>query len=143
MQMNLTALVVGTVLAAIIIQRLGRAHSAKSRQLYAALLASFPVYYFAFAIWAGDFDALYKEILVSVGFLSLAVIAHKSMSLVSLLVLAVGYIGHAIYDVVHDELFINSGTPAWWPEFCGAVDVLIGFYLLYSVQVTLRGRRQA
>lgn len=138
MQMNVIALVVGTIVAAIVIGKLGRARSAHSIKLYAVFLATFPVYYFVFAVWAGDFDALFKEILVSLGFLSLAIIAYKARSLASLIVLAVGYIGHAIYDVAHDELFINSGTPNWWPEFCGAVDVIIGVYLLYIVHVTLR-----
>ncbi len=48
-----------------------------------------------------------------------------------LLLLATGYILHAGYDVIHNSLFINPGTPVWWPEFCGPVDVVIGAYLLY------------
>jgi len=139
--MNLTALVVGTSLAVIIVKKLGQGRSVKSIQLYAALLATFPVYYFVFAIWASDFAALYQEILVSFGFLLLAFIAYKIRSVAGVIALAIGYIAHAIYDVAHDELFVNSGMPNWWPEFCGAVDVIIGLYLLYIAGETMKGRR--
>jgi hypothetical protein len=44
--------------------------------------------------------------------------------------LALGYIAHGVYDVIHHQLFINSGAPLWWPEFCGTVDILIGVYLI-------------
>ncbi len=38
---------------------------------------------------------------------------------------------HAIYDYYHDDLFINPGTPTWWPEFCGSIDIIIGVYIIY------------
>ncbi len=27
--------------------------------------------------------------------------------------------------------FTNAGTPEWWFEFCGSIDVILGVYLIY------------
>jgi hypothetical protein len=68
---------------------------------------------------------------VGLGFLFVAYIAYRLNSVLGLILLATGYIAHAGYDVIHESLFNNPGTPVWWPEFCGSVDVIIGIYLLY------------
>lgn len=85
----------------------------------------------AFAVCGSDFAALHKEITVGAGFIALAAMAYRVKGRLYLGLLAAGYISHAVYDAVHNSLFVNAGTPAWWPEFCGAVDVLIGFYFVY------------
>ena len=141
--MNVIALIVGTLIAALIIEKFGTAHSIRSIKQYIVLLATFPFYYFVFAIAASDFNALYYEIYLSIGFLLVAYLAYKVKNAAALVVLAMGYIFHAIYDVIHEELFINSGTPTWWPEFCGAVDVIVGIYLLYIVYLSLTNKRHA
>ncbi len=103
----------------------------RNKLVYPLFLSTFPVYYWIFEIYAADHDALLKEVLIGVLFIGFALVAYTLKRKTSLVLLAVGYIGHAAYDVIHDSLFINSGTPMWWPELCGSVDAFIGMYLLY------------
>lgn len=105
------------------------------------LLATFPVYYFAFAIYAGDYGALLSEIYVGLIFIAAAYAAYKLQNTFGIIILAAGYIGHAVYDVIHNHMFINNGTPDWWPEFCGAVDGLMGLYLVY-LAFSLRAQKR-
>ena len=129
--MNLIALITGLALAAFAVARLRVTGFEKKKWVYPLLLASFPFYYFAFAIYAGDHSALLNEIYAGLIFIAIAYAAYKLQSKLGLILLATGYIGHAAYDVVHNHIFLNNGTPVWWPEFCGAVDVLMGLYLIY------------
>jgi hypothetical protein len=98
---------------------------------YPILLASFPFYYFAFAIYDGNFVALYKEIALGFIFFALVSIAITSKRKTSAALIGIGCILHAVYDAFHNMLFINAGTPSWWLEFCGSIDLILGVYLLY------------
>ena len=129
--MNFYALAIGIVIASYVIIRFRKTRLEKKKWIYPVFLATFPVYYWVFAVYASDYDALTNELAISLGFLAIAYVAYKLSSVMGLLLLAVGYIAHAGYDVVHNSLFYNSGTPLWWPEFCGSVDVLIGLYLIF------------
>lgn len=129
--MNLYALVAGIFLGVFVVLRFKKTRLERKPSAYPLLLATFPAYYCVFAIYASDYDALAMEFLVGITFLLIAYTAYKLNNLVGLLILATGYIIHAVYDVIHESIFSNAGTPLWWPEFCGAVDFLIGVYLLY------------
>jgi hypothetical protein len=94
-------------------------------------LATFPIYYWVFAVYASDYTALLYELMASVPFLAIAYVAYRSRSFATLVVLAIGYVAHAAYDLYIDALFFNAGVPTWWPEFCGSVDVVIGGYVAY------------
>lgn len=129
--MNLYALFFGVLIALFIIIRLRKTRLEKKKWVYPVLLATFPVYYWVFAVYASDYGALIKELAIGFGFLAVAFIAYRLKSYIGLLFLALGYITHAVYDIIHNLLFYNSGTPLWWPEFCGVIDLLIGLYLVY------------
>ena len=129
--MNYYALIIGIVIAVYVVIRLKKTKLEKKKWGYPVLLSTFPVYYWVFAIYGSDYGALSNELVVSLGFLTIAYVAYKLSNAIGLLLLATGYIAHAGYDVIHNSLFYNSGTPLWWPEFCGAVDVLIGLYLVF------------
>lgn len=129
--MNLVALIIGLALATYAIARFRVTKLEKTKWVYPLLLATFPFYYFAFAVYAGDHGALLNEIYVGLIFIAVAYAAYRLQSRLGIIILAIGYIGHAVYDIVHNHMFINEGTPVWWPEFCGAVDGLIGLYLVY------------
>jgi len=131
--MNYYALVIGIIIAIYVVIRFRRTRLEKKKWVYPAFLATFPVYYWVFAISASDNAALMNELAVGLGFLIIAYIAYKSNSGIGLLLLVLGYILHALYDVLHNSFFHNAGTPSWWPEFCGAIDMLIGLYLIYLV----------
>ncbi len=136
--MNLIALFVGFLAGVLLVARFHKTRLVRKKWAYPLLLASFPVYYWVFAVrntW--DSSVLQKEIFVGALFVGLSLIAYRLRQKTSLVLLASGYFGHAIYDVVHNSLFVNPGTPDWWPEFCGSIDALIGLYLVYlSVTVS-------
>lgn len=129
--MNYYALVIGIIIAVYVVIRFRKTKLERKQWVYPAFLATFPIYYWAFAVYASDYGALINEVAIGLGFLTIAYAAYRLKSSLGLMLLAVGYIGHAGYDIVHHSLFHNPGTPIWWPEFCGAVDALIGLYLIY------------
>ncbi len=137
--MNYYAFIAGIIISIYVVVRFKKTKLEKRKWAYPAFLATFPIYYWVFAIYAADYSALINEIGAGLAFLLLAYMAYRLNSVSGLILLATGYILHAGYDVIHDSLFINLGTPPWWPEFCGSVDVLIGIYLLYLV-VSVKGR---
>ena len=139
--MNFVALIIGLTLATYAIVRFRETKLEKKKWMYPLLLATFPFYYFAFAIYAEDYSALINEIYVGLIFIAVAYTAYKLKSTIGIIILAIGYIGHAVYDIIHNHLFINEGTPVWWPEFCGAVDGLMGMYLVY-LALSLRANRK-
>ena len=129
--MNLFALIAGIIVAIVVVIHFRKTKLERKVWVYPLLIATFPVYYWIFAIYASDMQALYKEILVGFVFIGMAVWAIKVNRKLGLILLALACILHGVYDVVHDNLFTNSGVPSWWPELCGSIDVLIGMYLLY------------
>jgi hypothetical protein len=129
--MNIYALAIGVVIAVFVVLLFKARGLEEAKWAYPVLLATFPVNYWVFAIYASDSAALLKEMLVGVVFLAIAYTAYKYKSIVTLLLLAVGYVLHAAYDFCHNLFFVNAGAPTWWPEFCASVDVLIGAYIAY------------
>ncbi len=137
--MNIYALVFGIITAILIIWRFKKSRLERARLPYPLLLASFPLYYFVFALYAGDYTALLKELGIGIIFFTIAALAIKASRKTSSLFIAAGCIAHGIYDAYHDVLFINNGTPSWWLEFCGSIDILLGIYLIYFA-MTVRNR---
>ena len=131
MMVNYLAVVFGITVGLYIIIQFKKTGLEKKHWVYPALLATFPVYYWLFAISASDYAALEKEAVIGFLFVALALIAYKIESFAGLLLLGMGYVCHAIYDVGHNQAFVNQGTPLWWPEFCGAVDLLVSLYIFY------------
>lgn len=129
--MNIYALVIGAAIAVFAVLLLKAKGLENTKWAYPIFLATFPVYYWIFAVYASDHAALLKEVMVGLAFLAIGYIAYKFRSFATLLLLAVGYVLHAAYDFYHDLFFVNAGAPTWWPEFCGSVDVLIGIYVAY------------
>ena len=71
---------------------------------------------------ASYYRTLVVEILVASGFLLLATIGFKQ----SLWFVAMGLIGHGVFDIVHHLFIENPGVPHWWPGFCLVFDVILG-----------------
>ena len=137
------ALIIGIAIVAYVIIRFKKTRLENTKWSYPLLLATFPVYYFVFAIYAKDFPALGKEVLVGFGFFSLAFWAYRSKRKTSALLVGLGSILHAVYDAYHDMLFVNSGTPNWWLEFCGSIDIILGVYLIYfAITVPIKALKQ-
>ena len=97
---------------------------------YPLTLALYPLFYLGFAYYAKDFAALKNELLFALPIFLICLISARKNIRYSAFLLAAGYIGHGVYDIAHPLLFSNPGTPLWWPEFCGTIDVIIGAYLI-------------
>lgn len=97
---------------------------------YPLTLLSLPLIYVVFAIVGHDFYALGLEMLIGLPFLVITIVCCKQHLKNSAYIMAAGWMLHGVYDAFHPALFHNAGIPEWWPVFCGAVDVIIGLYLL-------------
>lgn len=103
---------------------------------YPLVLSTYPMFYFGFAIVANGQAALMQELKYAMPIFIICIISAIKDIKYSAFVLALGYIGHGIYDVVHIHLFENPGMPIWWPEFCGTVDIIMGLYLIvYAINL--------
>lgn len=125
------ALLAGIIIAIFIIWRFRITRLERKSWPYPLLLASFPAYYWVFALYANDTHALINEIWVGLLFVLIAMLAVGLRSRYALMLVATGCIAHALYDASHDLLFVNPGMPSWWPIFCGSIDVILGLYLMY------------
>ena len=134
--MNSLALLVGILIAIVIIVRLQQKKEQPSPSFFPILLATFPAYYWVFAIYQNDYQALFHEMLIGLLFIGVAVLAYFLSSVKSLVFLAVGFIGHGIYDVLHHVIWPVSVAPIWWPEFCGIIDIMLGAYVLWLAKLT-------
>ena len=127
--MNLIAFIIGILISITIVVYFKSSRLENSKFAYPILLATLPFYYFVFAIYGNDSAALALEIVAGLLFFIIAMSVFKTNCFYKFSFLSFGYILHAVYDVIHDLLFINAGTPIWWSVFCGVIDITIGLYL--------------
>lgn len=128
--MNIIAISIGSIIAVLSI-RIFRFKQELHRQVaYAYYLASFPLYYWIFALFSVDYSVLYCEILIGLLFIALATYCALVNTKIYPIALGSAYLWHAVYDIHHNHFFVNSGIPEWWPEFCGVIDIILGLYLL-------------
>src|SRR5688572_9229807 len=106
--MNIYALAIGTVIAVFVVLLFKARRLENTGWAYPILLATFPVYYWVFAVYAADYAVLLKEFMVGVAFLAIAYVAYRFKSFGALLLLAIGYVSHAAYDFYHNVFFVNS-----------------------------------
>jgi hypothetical protein len=102
----------------------------RERVFYPTLLIVIATYYVLFAATGYSMrnsseQVVLLESLVAAGFLLVAFLAFK----ISLWLAVAGFIGHGIFDFVHDHFVNNPGVPPWWPGFCLAFDVVAGGFL--------------
>ena len=99
--------------------------------MYAYALLVLPFVYIVFAVVNDAPNTAGKEFVAGLPWIiaGIALLWFK----VPYVTVAVGafWILHAFYDIVHDELFINSGVPHWYPLACVGTDAVIGLYLLW------------
>ncbi len=128
--MNLVALSVGILIAFFTIGLFGKLKIFNRHAAYAGYLASFPVYYWIFALASNSYNALFNEVLVGLIFFLLAGLSLTLPTANRHLILGFAYLLHAGYDMSHPVWFANPGTPLWWTEFCAVIDVILGIYIL-------------
>ena len=94
----------------------------RDRALYPVTLIVIAAYYVLFATMGGA-QALPGELMAATVFVVVALVGFRT----SLWWAAAGIAGHGIFDwVVHPRLIANPGMPAFWPAFCGTIDVALG-----------------
>ena len=98
----------------------------QDRSFYSTVLVIIASYYVLFAVLGGSGHALVWELLVAVGFSTAAIVG--AIYLPALV--GIGIAAHGLFDLVHDVFIENSGVPAWWPGFCGSIDVALGLWVI-------------
>lgn len=123
------AFVVGAILAVVIgifakIMRFDR-----DRSFYATVLIVIASYYILFSFIS--FEAIFIEIAVASVFTIIAVIGVLRWPLL----LGIGILLHGFFDLTHNHYISNSGVPTWWPAFCAGVDIVLGVWVIYLIQI--------
>jgi len=98
--------------------------------LYSSSVILLPLIYSGFALAAGEGQVALQEILVGTPFVLGGVLCLVFRIPLSALVVGALWILHAMFDLFHDALFVNTGVPGWYPIFCAAIDLVVGFYIL-------------
>jgi hypothetical protein len=115
----LTALVVGSVLAASVGLFAHIVGYDRDRAFYATVLTVIAALYVLFAIMAGG-RGLVPEIAFFFVFAAMAAIGFRT----SLWIVAAGLALHGAFDFVRHAFLAAPGAPEWWPAFCGSYDVV-------------------
>lgn len=108
--------------------------------LYALSLISLPSIYAGFAWYAGETGIGWQEMLIGLPFLLGGAVLSRVRLRWAAAVVGALWLAHGGYDLLHPQLFINPGVPAWYPAFCAAVDVVVGLYL-FGLAVAQPARR--
>lgn len=100
----------------------------RDRAFYPTVLIVIASYYVLFAVMGGSTRALVLELLVMSAFVIVAVVGFRR----DLWLVVVGIAAHGLMDFfVHGRIVENPGMPAWWPAFCGSVDIAIPASLVW------------
>jgi hypothetical protein len=98
----------------------------QDRSFYSTVLVIIASYYVLFAVLDGSGHALVWELVIAVAFSTAAIIG--ALFLPTLV--GIGIVAHGLFDLVHDGLIENPGVPAWWPGFCGSIDIVLGLWVI-------------
>lgn len=130
----LIPVVVG-VLLAVAVAAIGKfTRFDQDRSFYSTVLVIVASYYVLFGVLGGSGYALVKELVVALGFSTVAIVG--ALYLPALV--GIGIAAHGLFDLVHDVLIENSGVPAWWPVFCASIDIALGLWVMRLTRSRLR-----
>jgi len=123
--------IIVAVALAVVVGLIGRVGGLdRDRAFYPTALIVIASYYALFAVMGSSTDALVLECLAGAVFLAAAIVGFRS----SLWVVAVAIASHGAFDFVHDRIITNPGMPAWWPLFCGSIDIALGAWLAWLLK---------
>ena len=77
-----------------------------------------------------DGPAVLYELLYGLPFIMTGLLVWRMRSKNALIIVALAWMSHGVYDFYHDHFFLISGVFNWYPAFCAIVDVTVGVYLL-------------
>ena len=99
----------------------------RDRSFYPTTMIVIAAYYPLFAVMSGSTTAIEIEVLVALGFATLAVIGYQRAPLL----VAAAIAGHGAFDFLGHGFIDNPGMPQWWPAFCGTIDIVIGAWVAF------------
>jgi predicted secreted protein len=103
----------------------------QSLPFYSTVMIVIALAYVLFAVMAEGLRTIFVETAVAAGFVVVAVAAARETNRRGAAgLVAAGFVAHGGYDLVHHALVTNSVVPAWWPLYCGVVDVSLGGWVL-------------
>jgi hypothetical protein len=83
--------------------------------------------YLGFALNDGREKAFRTEVAGMALFVAMATAA---LAMGSAWLLAAGYLGHCLWDLVHHRRGIDTAMPWWWVPACLGYDAVVGAYIL-------------
>ena len=101
-------------------------------------LITLPVWYMLFGVLALDAGVILKELLYGIPYFATGLLVWRMRTPAALLVVAVAWLSHGLYDFYHDVFFVNPGVFSWYPAFCALVDIAVAGYLLASYRQLAR-----
>ena len=93
----------------------------------AVLLGLIGGVYLGFALMDGRQREFWVELVGVALFVALPMIA---LATAEPLVLAAGYVGHALWDAIHHPRGVHTRIPGWYVPACLGFDVLVGLYIM-------------
>ena len=120
------------LITAIAIVGLGYAtRQGRSLPFYSSVLIVIALGYVLFAVMSGTPRTIIVESAIAAGFVAVAVAGTRSSTLyAAALLMAGGLAAHGVYDLVHPSVVTNPVVPAWWPLFCGVVDIVLAGWVI-------------
>ncbi|MEC4573845.1 hypothetical protein [Streptomyces virginiae] len=102
-------------------------------EFLAGVLAAMPLFYLLFGVFRGELrrpGVLAAQLAGLVGFAAVALSAVVLNGILALLVLAAGWLGHAVWDAARYAK--DRVAPRQWSEWCGVFDVCGALALLLA-----------
>ena len=122
----MTPFLVGIFLAVVVAVIGNMTRFDQERSFYSTVLIVIASYYVLFAIQGESTDALVREIVIALAFLTVAIFG----ALCFPLLVGIGIVAHGLFDLVHPAVIHNPGVPSWWPGFCMSIDVALGLWVI-------------
>jgi hypothetical protein len=123
----LAALVVGVIFAGVTLLIPSLLSRDTAFGLLAILLGMIASVYLGYALADGRLRAFQVEYVGIVAFTALATIA---LARDSALLLALGYLGHGLWDLVHHRRGVEVRMPWWYVPLCLSYDTVLAIYVL-------------
>jgi hypothetical protein len=123
----LAALVAGVILGGATLVILSLLSADIALGLLAILLGMIASVYLGYALADGRLRAFQVEYVGMVAFTALATIALTRQSAV---LLALGYLGHGLWDLLHHRRGLEVRMPWWYVPLCLGYDTVVAIYVL-------------
>lgn len=98
---------------------------------YTLSLIFLPLIYMMFGLISEGENIVFMEFIFGLPYFVVALIGLLGNFKRSAYLVAALWFFHAVYDLSHGAIFINTGVFSWYPYFCAAVDFAVSAYILW------------